>query len=70
MIIPNKVYDVLKIVVWICPGLLAFICGLINAIQTGDAIAIVTAVIGGIGTLAGGLLTKSCEDYKKQESGE
>lgn len=70
MIIPNKVYDVLKIVVWICPGLLAFVCGLINAIQTEDAIAIVTAVIGGIGTLAGGLLTKSCEDYKKQESVE
>ena len=66
MIIPDKVYDVLKIVVWIAPGLLAFVCGIINAIQTGDIIAIVTAVIGGLGTLAGGLLTKSCEDYKKE----
>ena len=68
MIIPNRVYDILKIVVWIAPGLLAFVCGLINAIQTGDPIAIVTAVIGGLGTLAGGLLTKSCEDYKKENS--
>lgn len=68
MKIPNKVYDILKIVVWIAPGLLAFVCGLINSIQTGDIIAIVTAVIGGLGTLAGGLLTKSCEDYKKEIS--
>ena len=68
MKIPDQVYDILKIVVWIAPGLLAFVCGLINSIQTGDIIAIVTAVIGGLGTLAGGLLTKSCEDYKKEIS--
>ena len=70
MIIPDKVYDVLKIVVWIAPGLLTLILGIINAIQTGDVIAIVTAVIGGLGTFAGGLLTKSCDDYKKEKEGQ
>lgn len=67
MQIPNKVYDILKVVVWIAPPFLTFVLGLINAIQTGDIIAIVTAVIGGLGTLAGTLLEVSCVNYRKSQ---
>ena len=67
MQIPNRVYDILKVVVWIAPPFLTFVLGLINAIQTGDIIAIVTAVIGGLGTLAGTLLEVSCVNYRKSQ---
>ena len=67
MKLPDKVYDILKVVVWIAPPFLTFVLGLINAIQTGDLIAIVTAVIGGLGTLAGTLLEVSCVNYRNSQ---
>lgn len=66
MKLPNKVYDVLKIIVWIAPSALVFVIAVGEAILTGDWKAIVTAVISGIGTFAGSLLTKSCELYNKE----
>ena len=67
MKLPDKIYDALKVIVWIAPPFLTFVLGLINAIQTGELIAIVTAVIGGIGTLAGTLLEVSCINYNKEQ---
>lgn len=67
MKLPNKVYDVLKIIVWIAPSALVFIISVGEAILTGDWKAIVTAVISGLGTFAGSLLTKSNAEYYKEQ---
>ena len=47
----------------IAPSLTAFVIGLVAAIMTGDWKAIVTAAIGGIGTLAGAFLEVSSKIY-------
>lgn len=65
MKISNKAYDIAKFIMLIAPSFLAFVIGLVSAIQTGDWQAITTAVIGGLGTLAGAFLEVSSKMYWK-----
>lgn len=65
MKLPNKVYDVLKWVMFLATPVCTFVLGILAAIQTGDASAIITAVIGGLGTLAGVIIKISDTEYKK-----
>lgn len=71
MKLPDKVYNVLKWVMLLATPVCTFVLGIIAAIQTGDISAIVTAVLGGIGTLAGVIIKISDAEYKKTlESGK
>jgi hypothetical protein len=63
----NKVYDVLKWIMVLAGPVCTFILGLITAIQTGDPTAIVTAVLGGLGTLAGTIIKISDVAYRKEQ---
>lgn len=65
MKLPNKVYDVLKWVMFLATPVCTFVLGILAAIQTGDPSAIITAVIGGLGTLAGIIIKISDTEYKK-----
>lgn len=64
----NKTYDILKFIMLIAPSLSAFIIGLITAIMTGDWRAIVTAAVGGLGTLAGAILEVSSKMYWSEQN--
>lgn len=66
MKLPNKVYDVLKWITILAVPLSAFVTSVIVAIQTGDPIAIITAVISGLGSLAGAIIKASDVEYKKE----
>lgn len=68
MKLPDKVYDILKWVMLLATPVCTFILGIIAAVQTGEIPAIITAVIGGIGTLAGVIIKISDAEYKKQLS--
>lgn len=68
MKLPDKVYDILKWVMLLATPVCTFILGIIAAVQTGEVSAIITAVIGGIGTLAGVIIKISDAEYKKQLS--
>ena len=73
MQLPDKVYLILKWVMLLATPVCTFILGIIAAVQTGDISAIITAVIGGLGTLAGVIIKISDTAYKKSlvvESGE
>lgn len=67
MKLPNKVYDALKWIMFLATPVSTFILGLLAAIQTGDVSAIITAAIGGLGTLAGVIIKISDTEYKKGE---
>lgn len=69
MKLPDKVYDILKWVMLLATPVCTFILGIIAAVQTGEVPAIITAVIGGIGTLAGVIIKISDAEYKKQLQG-
>lgn len=69
MKLPDKVYDILKWVMLLATPVCTFILGIIAAVQTGEIPAIITAVIGGIGTLAGVIIKISDAEYKKQLQG-
>lgn len=69
MRLPDKVYDVLKWIAILATPVSAFILGVISAAQTGDVSAIITAVLGGLGTLAGIILKVSDANYKKELEG-
>ena len=45
-----------------------FVLGILAAVQTGDTAAIITAVLGGLGTLAGIVIKISDVEYKKEVS--
>lgn len=68
MKLPDKVYDILKWVMLLATPVCTFILGIIAAVQTGEIPAIITAVIGGLGTLAGVIIKISDAEYKKQLS--
>lgn len=65
MKLPDKVYDVLKWVMLLATPVCTFVLGILAAIQTGDPSAIITATIGGLGTLAGIIIKISDATYKK-----
>lgn len=69
MKLPDKVYDILKWVMLLATPVCTFILGILAAVQTGDISAIITAVIGGLGTLAGVIIKISDSAYKKQLQG-
>lgn len=66
MRLPDKVYNILKWVMLLATPICTFILGIIAAVQTGDTSAIITAVIGGIGTLAGVIIKISDTEYRKE----
>lgn len=68
MKLSNKAYDILKWVMILAVPLCTFITGIIQAIQTGDPIAIMTAVLGGLSTFIGAIIKASDIQYKKEES--
>ena len=66
MKLPDKVYIVLKWIMLLATPVCTFILGIIAAIQTGDLSAIITAVLGGLGTLAGVIIKISDMQYRKE----
>lgn len=66
MKLPDKVYLILKWVMLLATPLCTFILGILAAVQTGDVSAIITAVIGGLGTLAGVIIKISDSVYQKE----
>jgi uncharacterized membrane protein YqgA involved in biofilm formation len=68
MKISNKTYDIMKWIMLLATPLCTFILGIIAAIQTGDVAAIITAVLGGIGTLAGTIIKISDTTYRKEQN--
>ena len=63
MKLPDKVYNILKWIMFLAVPTGTFILGIIAAAQTGDISAIITAVFGGIGTLAGIIIKISDNIY-------
>lgn len=66
MKLPDKVYIVLKWVMLLATPVCTFVLGILAAVQTGDPAAIITAVLGGLGTLAGIVIKISDMEYKKE----
>ena len=66
MRLPDKVYDILKWIMLLAVPVGTFILGIISAIQTGDMVAIVTAICGGLETLIGVIIKVSDSFYKKE----
>lgn len=67
MRLPDKVYDILKWVMFLGTPVATFIIGIMAAVNTGDPAAIITAVCGGLGTLAGIVLKISDGIYQKEK---
>ena len=68
MKLPDKVYIVLKWIMILATPVCTFVLGILAAVQTGDPAAIITAVLGGLGTLAGIIIKISDMEYKKEVS--
>lgn len=66
MKLPDKVYIILKWIMLLATPTCTFILGMIAAAQTHDAAAIITAALGGLGTLAGIIIKISDGEYYKQ----
>lgn len=66
MKLPDKVYLILKWVMLLATPLCTFVLGILAAVQTGDVSAIITAVLGGLGTLAGVIIKISDTEYRKE----
>lgn len=69
MKLPDKVYDILKWVMFLGTPVATFIIGIIAAVNTHDPAAIVTAVFGGLSTLAGIVIKISDGVYQKELNG-
>ena len=69
MKLPDNVYLALKWIMLLATPVCTFIIGVYEAIQTGSFAAIVTAIIGGLGTLAGVIIKISDSAYKQQLEG-
>lgn len=69
MKLPDNVYLALKWIMLLATPVCTFIIGIYEAIQTGSFAAIVTAIIGGLGTLAGVIIKISDSAYKQQLEG-
>lgn len=65
MKLPDKVYDILKWVMFLGTPVASFIIGIIAAVNTADPAAIITAVLGGLATLAGIIIKISDGEYQK-----
>lgn len=68
MKLPNKVYDVLKWVMFLGVPVGSFIISIITAVNTGDPTAVITAVFTGLATLAGIVIKISDGEYKKENN--
>ena len=66
MKLPDAIYNVMKWIMLLATPVCTFVLGIIAAAQTGDASAIITAVLGGLGTLAGIIIKISDATYKKE----
>lgn len=66
MVLNDKTYEALKWIMLLATPLCTFILGIYAAIQTGDVTAIITAVLGGLGTLAGTIIKVSDTNYHKE----
>ena len=62
----DQAYYVLKWVSILAVPLCTFITAVVASILTGDAMAITTAVISGLGTLAGAIIKASDIEYQRQ----
>lgn len=69
MKLPDAIYNIMKWIMLLATPVCTFILGIIAAAQTGDASAIITAVLGGLGTLAGIIIKISDANYKKELEG-
>jgi len=69
MKLPDKLYLTLKWIMLLAAPVCTFILSVIAAIQTGDYAAIITAVLSGLGTLAGAILKISDANYYKELEG-
>lgn len=69
MKLPDKVYDVMKWIMFLAVPVGTFILGIIVAVQTGDISAIITAIFGGLGTLAGIIIKVSDNTYQIEQKG-
>lgn len=65
MKLPDWLYDILKWTFLLVVPIGAFIISIITAVQTGDPIAIITAVTTGIESLVGLIIKISDSNYKK-----
>lgn len=65
MVLNEKFYAILKWTMFLATPVLTFVLGVVAAISTGDVTAIITAIIGGLGTLAGAIIKISDTNYKK-----
>lgn len=70
MKLPDWLYDILKWTFLLVVPVGAFIISVITAVQTGDTIAIITAVTTGIESLAGLIIKISDSNYKKSLKSE
>lgn len=72
MRLPDNIYIAMKWIMLLATPLCTFILGILAAAQTEDPAAIITAVLGGLGTLAGVIIKISDSQYKKDliEEGE
>ena len=66
MKLPDAIYNVMKWMMQLATPVCTFVLGIIAAAQTGDASAIITAVLGGLGTLAGIIIKISDTAYRKE----
>lgn len=66
MKLPDNVYIIMKWIMLLATPVCTFIIGIYEAILTGSFAAIVTAVIGGLGTLAGVIIKISDTQYRKE----
>lgn len=69
MKLPDKVYIVMKWIMILAVPVCVFITGIIDAVGTGNINSIITAVIGGLGTLAGVIIKISDSEYRKEIEG-
>ncbi|MBR2246053.1 MAG: hypothetical protein IJ880_03355 [Bacilli bacterium] len=69
MKLPNKVYDIFKWIMFLGVPVGTFIVAVIAAVNTHDPAAIITAVFGGLSTLAGIIIKISDGEYQKELNG-
>lgn len=66
MKLPDSVYLTMKWIMLLAVPICTFLTSLIASIQTGDTTAIITAVISGLGSLAGAIIKVSDSEYQKE----
>ena len=66
MKLPDNVYLTLKWITILAVPVWTFITAVVASILTGDTMAIITAVISGLGSLAGAIIKISDSEYQKE----